>query len=44
MITSPAEMRMLSKRFFGNKVIDIIVLDELKENINNKDKFNKTIQ
>ncbi|KAM3133512.1 hypothetical protein pb186bvf_014354 [Paramecium bursaria] len=44
MITSPAEMRMLSKRFFGNKVIDIVVLDELKENINNKEKFNKTIQ
>lgn len=30
MITSPAEMKILSKRFFGNKVIDIIILEELK--------------
>ena len=40
MITSPAEMRMLSKRFFGNKVIDIVVLDELKDSLNKKEKIN----
>jgi len=39
MQTTPAEMRILSKRFFGNKVIDIIVYEDLKINYNNKEKI-----
>lgn len=32
-------MKILSKRFFGNKVIDIIVYEDLKINYKNKEKI-----
>ncbi|CAK61216.1 unnamed protein product (macronuclear) [Paramecium tetraurelia] len=44
MITSPQEMRILSKRFFGNKIIDSIVLEEMKEQYQNKERIASIIQ